>query len=123
MEFTVDGMTATGNGKAVVSLPWVGKTFGIVNFILEGTGLEKRKYTLETFVACGLDEQVSIKLGDGFTGAVSLPSNTPVDDEGLSYHRSRGVPGPSPGRFAGIGAQRRSSLRPPNICCSRRRWN
>ena len=88
VEFTVDGMTASGSGKAIVSLPWVGKTFGIVNFILEGTGLEKRKYPLDTFVACGLDEQISIKLGDSFTGAVSMPTSTPVDDTGLSYHRT-----------------------------------
>ena len=88
VEFTVDGMTASGNGKAIVSLPWVGKTFGIVNFILEGTGLEKRKYTLETFVACALDEHLSLKLGDSFTGAVSMPSSTPVDDASLSYHRT-----------------------------------
>jgi transglutaminase-like putative cysteine protease len=86
--FSVDGMTATGNGEAVVSLPWVGKSFGIVNFILEGTGLEKRKYPLDTAVACGLDEQISIKLADDFTGAVSMPASTPVDDAGLSYHRT-----------------------------------
>ena len=86
--YSVEGMTATGSGKAVVSLPWVGKTFGIVNFILEGTGLEKRKYTLDTFVACGLDEHVSIKLADDFTGSVSMPSSTPVDDASLSYQRA-----------------------------------
>ncbi len=41
-------MTATGNGKAIVSLPWIGKDFGIVNFILSGAGLDKRKYPMET---------------------------------------------------------------------------
>ncbi len=88
IEYTVKGMTATGSGKAIVSLPWVGKVFGIVNFILEGTGLEKRKYPLDTFVACGLAEKISIKLADGFTGEVSMPSSTPVDDAGLTYHRT-----------------------------------
>ena len=44
LEFTADGMTASGNGKSVVNLPWIGKGMGIVNFILGGTGLEKRKY-------------------------------------------------------------------------------
>lgn len=88
VQFTVAGMTATGSGKAVVSLPWVGKTFGIVNFILDGTGLAKRKYPLGTFVACGLDESIAIKLADGFTAAVSLPTSTPVDDTGITYHRT-----------------------------------
>lgn len=88
VEYTADGMTATGSGMSIVSLPWVGKTFGIVNFILEGTGLEKRKYPLETEVACGLEEHVNIKLADGYTGAVSMPTSTPVDDGGVSYHRT-----------------------------------
>jgi transglutaminase-like putative cysteine protease len=85
MAFTADGMVAAGSGKAVVSLPWVGKNFGIVNFILGGTGLEKRKYPLQTEVACGLQETVSIRLGGAFTGAVSLPVCTPVDDASMSY--------------------------------------
>jgi transglutaminase-like putative cysteine protease len=87
VEFSVEGMTATGSGMAVVSLPWVGKSFGIVNFILEGTGLQKRKYPLETFVACGLDEHIALGLADGFTGAVSMPTSTPVENPGISYHR------------------------------------
>jgi transglutaminase-like putative cysteine protease len=88
IEFSVEGMTATGSGKSVVSLPWVGKVFGIVNFILEGTGLEKRKYPLDTQVACGLDEHIALKLADGFTGAVSMPASTPVEDTGITYHRT-----------------------------------
>ena len=85
LEFSVDGLTADGNGKAVVSLPWIGKSLGVVNFILDGTGLEKRKYPLQTFVACGLKEDLSIQLGDGFGDAVSLPACSPIDDSSLSY--------------------------------------
>ena len=74
LEFSVAGMTATGNGKSMVTVPWIGKNLGMVNFILGGAGLEKRKYPLQTEVACGLQEDISIKLGDGFAGAVSLPA-------------------------------------------------
>ena len=62
LEFSVDGMTAVGNGKAVVSLPWIGRNLGVVNFILGGAGLDKRKYPMTTEVTCGLEEDVSIKL-------------------------------------------------------------
>jgi transglutaminase-like putative cysteine protease len=85
LEFSVDGMTATGSGKSMVSVPWIGKNFGVVNFILDGTGLEKRKYLMQTFVACGLKEDVSIKMAGGFTGAVSMPSCPPVDDDCIGY--------------------------------------
>jgi uncharacterized protein DUF3857/transglutaminase superfamily protein len=87
VEFSADGLTATGEGKSIVSLPWIGKGMGIVNYLLGGTGLEKRKYPLRTEIACGLEEDITIKLEDGFTGAVSLPALNPVNDDSLSYKR------------------------------------
>ena len=85
IEFTVGGMTATGNGKAVVSLPWIGKNFGVVNFIMRDTGLDNRVYPLLTQVACGLDEKIELKLDPGFAKAESTPSCQPVDNECISY--------------------------------------
>ncbi|HEX4121758.1 MAG TPA: DUF3857 domain-containing protein [Verrucomicrobiae bacterium] len=85
MEYSVDGMTATGHGKAIVSLPWIGKNFGIVNFILNGAGLDRRKYPMQTYVACGLAEGISLKLADGFGDAISLPSYSPIDDPSMSF--------------------------------------
>jgi transglutaminase-like putative cysteine protease len=88
LEFTVTGMTATGSGKAMISLPWVGQRLGVVNFILGDTGLDKRKYPLETSVTCGLKETIALKLADGFAGAVSMPSCPPVNDDCLSYQET-----------------------------------
>jgi transglutaminase-like putative cysteine protease len=88
LEFSVDGMTACGGGKGVVSLPWLGKNLGIVNFILDGAGLEKRKYSLRTQIACGVKEDISIKLAAGFAGPLSMPAFSPVDDDHLGYSRS-----------------------------------
>jgi transglutaminase-like putative cysteine protease len=87
LEFSVDGMTASGGGISAVSVPWIGKGLGLVNFLLEGAGLDKRKYPMETTAACGLTEEVSLKLADGFAGAVSMPSCSPVEDETLSYRQ------------------------------------
>ena len=39
---------------------------------------------MQTFVACGLAEAISLKLAPGFGQAVSLPSYTPIDDPSLS---------------------------------------
>jgi transglutaminase-like putative cysteine protease len=89
MQFTVDNMSATGKGNSVITVPWIGNRFGIANRILqEGSGLDKRKYVIQTQLACGLDEQVSLKLADGFRGAESLPQCQPVDDDTLSYHQT-----------------------------------
>ena len=87
LEFSVGGMTANGGGESVVSVPWIGKRLGVVNFILDGTGLEKRKYPLETQVTCGVQEDISLKLAGGFTGAATLPSPSSVDDDCVSYQQ------------------------------------
>ncbi|HEY5913140.1 MAG TPA: DUF3857 domain-containing protein [Verrucomicrobiae bacterium] len=88
VEFSVEGSLASGHGKAVVSLPWIGKGLGLVNFVLGNTGLEKRKYPLQTFVACGLKENLAVKLERGFGQPESLPSCSPIEDPGISYHQS-----------------------------------
>jgi transglutaminase-like putative cysteine protease len=85
IEYSAEGMTASGNGKAMVSMPWVGKGLGIVNFILGGTGLEKRKYPLQTFVACGLKEDIAIQVSTEFTATVSMPNCPPLNDFSMGY--------------------------------------
>ncbi len=87
LEFSVSGMTAAGNGKAVVRLPWIGKGMGIVNYVLQGTGLEKRKYPLRSGIACGVREDVSIQLGAGYTGQISMPNYAPIQDKSVDYQR------------------------------------
>ncbi len=88
LEFSAEGMIASGDGKAVVNLPWIGQGLGIVSFILGGTGLEQRKYPLRTELACGLNEEISVRLGEGFTGTISMPSYPPILDDSMSYQRS-----------------------------------
>src|SRR5208282_6125744 len=56
-------------------------------FILDGTGLEKRKYPLETEVTCGVHEDISLKLAGGFTGAAALPPASSVEDDCVSYQQ------------------------------------
>jgi len=87
LEYSVSGMTANGGGESIVSVPWIGKRFGVVNFILDGTGLEKRKYPLETEVTAGVQEDISLKLAAGFTGTATLPAPTAVDDDCVSYRQ------------------------------------
>ncbi len=87
LAYSVAGMMAASGGESVVSVPWIGKRFGIVNFILDGTGLEKRKYPLETEVTCGVQEDISLKLTGGFTGESALPAPSSVDDDCVSYQQ------------------------------------
>ncbi len=93
LEFSAAGLTAAGKDKAIVTLPWIGKTVGMLNFILRDAGLEKRKYPMQTGTTCGLDEEVSLKLDDAFDQVVSLPDCSPVEDNCLSSHEQFAVAG------------------------------
>ncbi|MGH7953197.1 MAG: DUF3857 domain-containing protein, partial [Limisphaerales bacterium] len=86
LKFSADGLTANGGEKSVVSLPWVGNDLGVVNFILAGsTGLDKRKYPLQIEVACGVREDISLKLTGGFAAPLSLPTFFSVNDPSMVY--------------------------------------
>jgi transglutaminase-like putative cysteine protease len=88
LEFSVPGMTANGGGESMVTVPWIGKRLGVLNFILDGTGLEQRKYPLETEVTAGIQEDIALKLAGGFTGTAVLPAASSVDDDCISYQQS-----------------------------------
>jgi len=76
--FAADGMTAgRGRQRRSSTSRGFGRSFGIVNYILGGTGLERRKYPMRTYVACGLREEVAIRLEAGFAAALSLSGRRP----------------------------------------------
>ncbi len=87
MEYTAD-VIASGDGKALVSIPWIGNEFGVLGYLLSSAGLEKRKYPMQTWVTYGLKENISLKLGKGFSKPLALPTSTPVEDDCLSYHQT-----------------------------------
>jgi transglutaminase-like putative cysteine protease len=88
MSFVADHSTVGGNGKSIVTLPWIGKRVGIVSFILGGAGLDKRKYPLLTGFACGVLEEFNLQLESDLTGPISLPTGSPIDDPCLTYRQS-----------------------------------
>lgn len=88
LAFTAPNIVAFGSGKALVAMPWIGRDVGIVNFIFSGTGLEKRKYPMQTFVACGVREDISLKVAEAFSASLAMPVCAPQSDEAISYQRA-----------------------------------
>jgi hypothetical protein len=91
IEFTVADISATGDGKSVVAVPWIGNQFGVLRYLLGSAGLEKRKYPMQTWVTYGLKEDISLKLGKGFGKALALPACQPVRDDCVAYYQNCGV--------------------------------
>ena len=93
LEFTAVGLTASGNGRALITLPWIGKSVGVLNYILRDAGLDQRKYPLQTGATCGLEEELTLQLDDGFGNVISLPTCAPVENECLSSRKQFAVAG------------------------------
>jgi transglutaminase-like putative cysteine protease len=89
LKFTASGLTANGNSKSIVNLPWISKNLGVGNRILmDVVGLKQRKYPLDTEITCGVREDVSLKLEGGFDAPLSTPEFSPINDNCVSYNVS-----------------------------------
>jgi transglutaminase-like putative cysteine protease len=86
LKFTASGLTANGDEKSLVSLPWISRDLGVANrILLDVVGLKSRKYPMNTEVTCGVREDVTLQLTGGFAGPLSVPEFSSVDDDCVRY--------------------------------------
>ncbi len=89
IKFTASGLTANGDHKSIVNLPWISKNLGVANrILLDVVGLKERKYPLNTELTCGVREDVSLKLEGGFGAPLSVPEFSSIDDHCVAYKES-----------------------------------
>ncbi|MEM4247993.1 MAG: DUF3857 domain-containing protein, partial [Candidatus Nanoarchaeia archaeon] len=84
--FSEDVLTE-GPNAFILEMPWFGTQTGVVNFVLGSTGLEKRKYPLETDIACGTEEKITIKFDDQLKGKWEIPAFMKPDNELFTWQR------------------------------------
>ncbi|MGI6494602.1 MAG: DUF3857 domain-containing protein [Kiritimatiellia bacterium] len=77
-----------GEGLDAVELPLFSGSVGYVNWILGDTGLRKRRFPLETEVACGTEETIGIVLHGALGAPRTLPDPLDIDADGIRLHRS-----------------------------------
>jgi len=87
LRFEARGITVTNGETVLLPLPGIGARVGMVNFILGGTGLEKRKYPLVTDVACGMEETLTLH-AEGLGATLALPAYEPVEGDAVSFSES-----------------------------------
>lgn len=83
--FEAPDLFIPGRATALMSLPWFGTRVGMVNFAIGRTGLETRKYTLETDSACGVRETFTLELDPAAGVPASLPRTDPLESEELEW--------------------------------------
>ena len=87
IRYSTDGVLMRGAHESVLKMPWIGPGFGLVNFILGQTGLEKRKYPLMTEIACGVQEEIELDTKGTLGAVLSLPAGTPLETPFLAWKK------------------------------------
>ena len=90
LSVTADNFPAQGDNAVLVDLPWFSSSVGYVNFLIGATGLEKRRYPLETETACGVEEEIAITIADA--GApIALPETISFSTNGVTFLQESGA--------------------------------
>ena len=90
LSVTADNFPAQGDNAVLVDLPWFSSSLGYVNFLIGATGLEKRRYPLETEMACGVEEEISITIANA--GApIALPETISFSTNGVTFLQESGA--------------------------------
>jgi len=81
-----DVLTGSGN-TVMMSVPHLATRVGVVNFIIGRTGLKKRRFPLETELACGVREKLSLQIDPAAGSFVSMPEFSPIEDPTISWRQ------------------------------------
>ena len=91
-----DGTPDQTPGKnAMLTIPRLASSFGLVNFLFENASLEKRRFPYKAEYACGVEEQITLALPANLQ-PTAIPEYTELDTETLLWKRSLAI---QPGRL------------------------
>ena len=85
LNWTVPNLLVAGGGAAQLNLPFTGYGFSVaLRTIGQGLQLDKRKYTLDLNVPCGVHEDLQIKLPMSLQNVIALPQYENTDHKDFS---------------------------------------
>ena len=88
LELKAKDVVVSGDQCSTLRPPFVGGELGMVHYLLYRTGLDKRKYPLQTDIACGVRETLTIELPEALCSDAAMPSFAAIDDPTLSWTKS-----------------------------------
>ncbi len=101
LSFSADDVLI-GSGETIM-IPMVNmdRLVGMANFVLGNTGLEKRRFPLQTRYACGVKQTLSLELDKALGNCLALPEYDSINDEIISLERSLAI---NEGKLTGRGS-------------------
>lgn len=91
LQFEARDVPIVGTQAAMLPPLWFGTAVGMINFVLGATGLEERKYPLETKYACGVSEELRLNYGDALGPVRKLPQVDGIDSPTLLWRLQMAV--------------------------------
>ncbi|HBF35412.1 TPA: hypothetical protein DDW35_12695, partial [Candidatus Sumerlaeota bacterium] len=88
VNFEAKDLLVRGNGLTMLTPPRFGASVGVATQVIGQTGLEKRKYMMDTEFACGVRESLRLELDPAIGNVESLPEYAPVSDDIMSVKRT-----------------------------------
>lgn len=82
--YEVPDFLIAGDAAAMVRLPWLGTQFGMVNFVIDNTSLDKRCFPMLIDTTCGVREKFELRLS-GLSKPLLLPQYAPVKQPDFAW--------------------------------------
>ncbi len=74
-----------GESLDMLIMPWLSSSIGYVNFVIGATGLDKRRYTMQTDITCGVKESVTLRVADAMKRPRHVPEPFALDSGGILF--------------------------------------
>ncbi len=85
--FTAENVLIGQGDTIMVPTISLDRSVGMANFVLRGTGLEKRRFPMQTRYACGVKQTMEIELDPSIGKAVSIPAYDKINDDIITLDR------------------------------------
>ncbi len=86
LHYEASAVSVVGDELILLPVPSLGTRVGMVNFILDSTGLDRREYPLRTDIACGIDERLELAIAPELGTITSLPGFSRIKEDGVAWH-------------------------------------
>lgn len=86
--YTAKDVLIEGERTVMVPPLWFGASVGMINFIIDNTGLEERKYPFQTRYACGVEDSFTLDVSTAVDEPIALPTFTAVKTPEITWEGS-----------------------------------
>ena len=89
--YTTPDMRIMGNEAVLMPIPHLGEGIGMARLLMGMMSLDERRYPIDTEFVCGVEETLTLDLGDSVGQVLSLPDYQTSETEAATLYRDMSV--------------------------------